>query len=60
MADKKLDSPVTHRRSGRFGPYGRADADKRVIALDTESDSLFSYFPKVCLIQISVYHGRGA
>lgn len=28
---------------------------KRVIALDTESDSLFSYYPKVCLIQISAY-----
>ncbi len=27
----------------------------RIIALDTESDSLFSYYPKVCLIQLSVY-----
>jgi len=26
-----------------------------IIALDTESDSLFSYYPKVCLIQISAY-----
>lgn len=25
-----------------------------LLALDTESDSLFSYYPKVCLIQISV------
>ncbi|MCB0132340.1 MAG: ribonuclease D [Caldilineaceae bacterium] len=26
-----------------------------LIAVDTESDSLFSYYPKVCLIQLSVY-----
>lgn len=30
-------------------------AAKKVLALDTESDSLFSYYPKVCLIQISTY-----
>jgi len=28
-------------------------ADERVLALDTESDSLYRYFYKVCLIQIS-------
>jgi ribonuclease D len=28
---------------------------RKLVALDTESDSLFSYYPKVCLIQISVY-----
>jgi ribonuclease D len=27
----------------------------KVVALDTESDSLFSYYPKICLIQISTY-----
>ncbi len=27
----------------------------KVLALDTESDSLFSYYPKVCLIQISTF-----
>ena len=26
-----------------------------LLALDTESDSLYSYFPRVCLIQISAY-----
>ena len=26
-----------------------------LIALDTESDSLYSYYPKVCLIQISTF-----
>ncbi|MEM7536403.1 MAG: HRDC domain-containing protein [Chloroflexota bacterium] len=29
--------------------------DQRIIALDTESDSLFRYYPKVCLIQLSAY-----
>ncbi len=29
----------------------------KVVALDTESDSLFSYYPKVCLIQISTFAG---
>lgn len=28
---------------------------RKLVALDTESDSLFSYYPKICLIQISVY-----
>jgi len=28
---------------------------QRVWALDTESDSLYSYYPKVCLLQISTY-----
>jgi ribonuclease D len=28
---------------------------RKLVALDTESDSLFSYYPKVCLIQISTY-----
>ena len=26
---------------------------RKLVALDTESDSLFSYYPKICLIQIS-------
>ena len=26
-----------------------------IIAIDTESDSLYSYYPKVCLIQISTF-----
>src|SRR5215211_1959340 len=29
----------------------------KIVALDTESDSLFSYYPKVCLIQVSTYAG---
>jgi ribonuclease D len=28
---------------------------RKFVALDTESDSLFSYYPKVCLIQITTY-----
>lgn len=30
-------------------------ADQPLLALDTESDSLFSYYTKVCLIQITTY-----
>lgn len=30
-------------------------AERRQFAVDTESDSLYSYYPKVCLLQISVY-----
>jgi ribonuclease D len=29
----------------------------KMVALDTESDSLFSYYPKVCLIQVSTFAG---
>src|SRR5688500_929125 len=32
---------------------------RKLLALDTESDSLFSYYPKVCLIQISTYVDPG-
>jgi ribonuclease D len=32
--------------------------ERKVVALDTESDSLFSYYPKVCLIQISTFAGE--
>ena len=55
MADKKLDSPVLIDDRAGLRRMVEQMRDKRVIALDTESDSLFSYFPKVCLIQISVY-----
>ena len=34
--------------------------ERKVVALDTESDSLFSYYPKVCLIQISTPVEPGA
>ncbi|MCB0088387.1 MAG: hypothetical protein KDE54_10775, partial [Caldilineaceae bacterium] len=30
-----------------------------IIAIDTESDSLYSYYPKVCLIQISTAIANG-
>lgn len=29
----------------------------KMLAVDTESDSLFSYYPKVCLIQVSTFAG---
>jgi ribonuclease D len=29
-------------------------SQRRLWALDTESDSLYSYYPKICLIQITV------
>lgn len=33
---------------------------RKLVALDTESDSLYSYYPKVCLIQISTYADASA
>ena len=41
----------------RQEPFDRAlarVAEQRVVAVDTEADSLHSYFDKVCLIQISI------
>lgn len=35
-------------------------ASQEIIALDTESDSLYSYYTKICLIQISTFTGAAA
>jgi ribonuclease D len=40
-----------------FGKMMDVLADVNLIALDTEADSLFHYWPKVCLIQLSAIAG---
>ena len=54
MSAYRLDSPIlVNDQAGLRRMVDQLRA-KRLFALDTESDSLFSYYPKVCLIQISV------
>ncbi|HUO85691.1 MAG TPA: ribonuclease D [Thermoanaerobaculia bacterium] len=44
---KWIDTPTT------LGPVLESVASARMIGIDTEADSLHSYFDKVCLVQIS-------
>jgi len=55
MTGKRLDIPKLIDDAAGLRELVMRLQDKRSIALDTESDSLFSYYPKVCLIQLSVY-----
>lgn len=49
-----LDEPILVYDQGTFAQMITHLRTQPVVAIDTESDSLFSYYPKVCLIQISV------
>ncbi len=55
---RKLANPtLIYKRSAFAGMLDDLQG-KSLIALDTESDSLFSYYPKVCLIQLTTYADR--
>jgi ribonuclease D len=61
MSDAKLQAPTLVDSQAALTELIANLKEKRVIALDTESDSLFSYYPKVCLIQLSAYeNGDGS
>jgi ribonuclease D len=61
MPDAKLQAPTLIDNQAALGELTEKLKEKRVIALDTESDSLFSYYPKVCLIQLSAFeNGDGS
>jgi ribonuclease D len=45
------------RTPGELGDFARSLARCRTIALDTESDSLYHHFEKVCLVQIATDGG---
>lgn len=48
------------RTTGELGDYVRSITGTPALALDTESDSFFHYFEKVCLLQIADAEGRAA
>ena len=55
MSNHRISSPsLVYHRAG-FAAMLAHLADQPLVALDTESDSLFSYYPKVCLIQVTTY-----
>lgn len=49
----KIEAPVLVANHAAIEKLARALAAQPLIAVDTEADSLFSYFEKVCLVQIS-------
>jgi ribonuclease D len=53
-------SPLWIRTTGELGEYVRSISGTTALALDTESDSFFHYFEKVCLLQIADAEGRAA
>ena len=58
MTDSSLQPPTLVASQANLQKMTEQLGDQHLFALDTESDSLFSYYPKVCLIQISVDHGN--
>ncbi len=58
MTDSSLQPPTLVANQADLQKMTEQLGDQHLFALDTESDSLFSYYPKVCLIQISVDHGN--
>ncbi|MBK8051200.1 MAG: hypothetical protein IPK16_31310 [Anaerolineales bacterium] len=55
MASQPGNSPVLVYNAKTFAQMLHTLRQRTLLALDTESDSLYSYYPKVCLIQISAY-----
>lgn len=53
MAQRTTSNPTLVATPAAFGQMMTHLATQHIIAVDTESDSLFSYYPKVCLIQIT-------
>lgn len=52
--NRKIPAPtLVQTRTDFLAMIDRLD-EQPVVALDTESDSLYSYYPRVCLIQISI------
>lgn len=49
--------PIWIDRPDQFARFIDTLSMERVVAVDTESDSLYSYFEKVCLIQFSTVRG---
>ena len=55
MNAQRASSPILVYNAASFAQMLEHLWASKLLALDTESDSLFSYYTKVCLIQISTY-----
>ena len=53
MRVQQVGSPILVHHAAGFAAMMDHLATRRRVAVDTESDSLYSYYPKVCLIQIT-------
>ena len=55
MSTDRLREPVLVDNEAAFHQMIATLDGRRQVAVDTESDSLFSYYPKVCLLQVTVH-----
>lgn len=55
MTAKRSSNPNLIYTESAFAEMMEQLWTRKFVALDTESDSLFSYYPKVCLIQVSTF-----
>ena len=55
MPERRLGNPILVYNGAAFSQMIDHLSERRLLAVDTESDSLYSYYPRVCLIQISTY-----
>jgi ribonuclease D len=55
MDPRRNGSPILVHDAAAFDAMLAHLWERKLFALDTESDSLFSYYPKVCLIQVTTY-----
>jgi ribonuclease D len=54
-SSRTIQNPQLVYNQATFNQMVAQLSDARLIAVDTESDSLFSYYPRICLLQISTY-----
>lgn len=59
MSAQPIPSPILVQHAAGLAAMLDHLVTQPIIAVDTESDSLFSYYPKVCLIQITAYADAG-
>jgi ribonuclease D len=56
VSQGRLPAPILIQQPDRLGPLAAKLASAPRLAVDTESNSLYSYRERVCLIQISIPH----
>lgn len=60
ILDRIDPSSLLLRTAEELGAFARSLAGTTALALDTESDSFYHYFEKVCLLQVADDRGRAA
>ena len=55
MPERRLGNPILVYNKATHEQMIDHLSERRLMAIDTESDSLYRYYPRICLIQISAY-----